>query len=63
VHIPVILDDDSWTRVTMCASSWFGCLWSQMMNVVGKVRHESEGECCDFLQFGVYLIICSFLLS
>ena len=66
LDILVILDDDSKIWVTMCASSWFGCLWSQIMHVVEKFHQvciESGGECFGFIEFGIYWLKCSFLLS
>ena len=45
---------------------WFGCLWSQIMHVVEKffqVFIESGGKCFGFVEFGMYWLECSFLLS
>jgi len=53
-------------RVTVYASRWFVCLWSQIIHVFEKFRHvfiASIGECFGFLEFRIYLHICSFLLS
>jgi hypothetical protein len=53
VDITVMLDENSYMGVTMCAGSLFGCLWTQIMNVVEKFRHvyiESGGEWFSFVE-------------
>ncbi len=50
----------------MCAGSRLGCLWSQIIHVVEKFSQvfiESGGECFGFVEFGIYLLNCLFLLS
>ena len=49
----------------MCASSSFGCLGLQIIHVVDKFHHvfiESGDECLGFVEFGIYLRKCLFLL-
>jgi hypothetical protein len=36
--------DDPWTRVTVCDSHWFVCLWPQIMHVVEKFRDVGKVE-------------------
>jgi hypothetical protein len=50
----------------MCAGSWLGCLWSQMIHVVEKLRHvliESRGEWVGFVEFEMYLLKGSFFAA
>ena len=47
----------------MNSSSWFGCLWSQIIHVVEKLRQgfvESGGEYFGIIAFEIYLLKCSF---
>ena len=47
----------------MSSSSWFGCLWSQIVHVVEKLRQgfvESGGEYFGIIAFEIYLLKCSF---
>ena len=52
-------------NVIVCCR-WFGCEWPYSIHVVEKLSQvliESGGEYFGFVEFGIYLLKCSFLLS